>query len=51
MAGEGYQIFNIIIKVRKIGSIFLRCYYQEEIYRLVWEADKFLQKKNNDEKI
>lgn len=55
------ELFNnkpisaLFLALLLIGVIILRCYYQYEVYRLIWEADQFLdriennKKKNNEE--
>ena len=36
---------SIFLAIMTISTICLRCYYQEEVYRLVWESDYFLKTK------
>jgi hypothetical protein len=43
-----YRILLIVFLVCVFeGVIWLRCYYQQAIYRLVWEGDKYLDEIDN----
>jgi len=48
----GNCVIVVVLTVLIIATIKLRFYYQQEVYRLVWEADEYLSrhKKGKDDK-
>lgn len=46
-SGSSDCIYKILSVVLLILIIWLRRYYQQTIYRLVWEGDKYLDEINN----
>ena len=44
-------LFYVFLMLVYWGVVWLRLYYQEKIYRLVWEGNKFLDKIDQDSKL